>query len=64
MAFGFSQVAMYIETTFHIHRGDSILHGLSHTYLGATVIGLVSFLIGRPVCQWLLIFPLPNQEFA
>jgi hypothetical protein len=54
MVFGFSQVAMDIETLIRILRGDAILHGFTHTYLGATVIALISFLIGRPICQWFL----------
>ena len=65
MLFGFSQVAMDIETLIHILRGDSILHGFTHTYLGATAIGFISFLIGRPICQWFLNRrePDPNLPF-
>src|SRR5205807_4798279 len=49
--FGFSQVAMDIEPLVRILRGDHILHGWTHTYAGATLIALVSLLVGRPVCR-------------
>lgn len=54
LVFGFSQVAMDIEPLVRIVRGDAILHGFTHTYLGATLIGLLSVIVGRPVCQFLL----------
>jgi hypothetical protein len=66
MVFGFSQVAMDIETLIRILRADPILHGFSHTYLGATVVALISFLIGLPICQWILNMrePTPNLPFV
>ena len=33
---------------------DIQLHGISHTYLGATVIALISCVIGKPVCTFFL----------
>lgn len=54
MVFGFSQVAMDIEPLVRILRGDALVHGMTHTYLGATAIALVSLLLGRPICQRLL----------
>lgn len=51
LVFGFSQVAMDLEVGVRILRGDRVLHGFSHTYLGATLIGAASVLLGRPVCQ-------------
>lgn len=54
MVFGFSQVAIDLEPLVRIIRGDTVLHGFTHTYAGATLIGLVSLFLGRPVCQWLL----------
>lgn len=54
MVFGFSQVAIDIEPLVRIIRGDAVLHGFTHTYLGASLIGLVSVVVGRPVCQFLL----------
>jgi hypothetical protein len=54
MVFGFSQVAIDIEPLVRIIRGDALLHGFTHTYLGATFVAIVSVVIGRPVCQFLL----------
>jgi hypothetical protein len=52
--FGFSQVVMDIEPLVRMIRDDVVLHGFVHTYLGATLIGLVSAVAGRPICQALL----------
>jgi len=65
MVFGFSQVAIDIEPLVRIVRGDAILHGFTHTYLGATLIAIVSVAVGRPVCQYLLRYwnPDPSSPF-
>jgi len=52
--FGFSQVAMDIEVLVRLSRGDSLLHGFGHTYLGATLIGIGGILVGKPVCEYCL----------
>ena len=62
MLFGFSQVAMDIEPLVRILRGDAILHGFTHTYLGATLIGLLSVIAGRPICQFLLRYWKPDLD--
>ncbi len=54
IVFGFSQVAIDIEPLVRIIRGDVVLHGFTHTYLGATLIAFVSVVVGRPVCQFFL----------
>lgn len=51
MVFGFSQIAIDIEPLVRIIRGDALLHGFTHTYLGATLIALVCVVLGRPVCH-------------
>ena len=51
MVFGFAQVLEDIEPLVRLFRGDPIKHGLSHSYFGATIIGIVAVLIGRPLCQ-------------
>jgi hypothetical protein len=58
--FGFAQVAMDLEPLARMARGDDIIHGFSHTYLGATLIGVASVLVGRPVCQRLLNYWTPG----
>lgn len=62
MVFGFSQVAIDIEPLVRILRGDAVLHGSTHTYLGATIIGLVAAVIGRPVCQYFLDYWTPDPS--
>lgn len=54
MVFGFAQVVMDLEALVRIMRGDEVIHGYSHTYLGACGIAVLSVLVGRPVCQRLL----------
>src|SRR6266478_6221764 len=49
--FGFAQVAMDVEPLVHLLRGQGIIHGYSHTLLGATLIAAFSVLVGRPLCQ-------------
>jgi Domain of unknown function (DUF4184) len=60
MVFGFSQVAIDLEPLVRIIRGDAVLHGFTHTYLGATLIALVSVIVGRPVCQFFLNYWTPD----
>lgn len=56
LAFGFAQVAMDIEPLVGIIRGSAVLHGVSHTYLGALVIGLLAslltYFIGPPIIRF------------
>jgi hypothetical protein len=54
MVFGFSQVAMDIEPMVRVLRGDTFLHGWTHTYAGAAAIGILSVAAGKPICDWLL----------
>ena len=64
MVFGFSQVAIDIEPLVRIIRGDGVLHGFTHTYLGATAIACASVVIGRPVCQFFLNYWTPDPRSA
>jgi hypothetical protein len=60
--FGFAQVAMDLEPLARMLRGDPAPHGLSHTYAGATAIGVISLLLGRPICRRLLrLWPLEPE---
>lgn len=54
LVFGVAQVAMDIEPLLGIIRGWTVLHGWTHTYLGATLIGIAVFLLAPPLCQWIL----------
>ncbi len=46
--FGLAQLLMDIQPLAAMLGADIELHGLSHTYVGATLIGLISGLAGRP----------------
>src|SRR5262245_34188181 len=62
MVFGFSQVAMDTEVLYHMTRRDLTLHGFNHTYVGGTLVAVISILIGRPLCQFLLNRWIPAAE--
>jgi len=59
MVFGGSQVLMDIEPLIGILTNKPILHGPTHTLLGALIIGTISGAIGKPisalVLRWLSI---------
>ena len=54
LVFGVSQVVIDVEPLVRIIRGDAVLHGFTHTYLGATLVALLAAAIGRPVGRFLL----------
>jgi len=49
MVFGGSQVLMDIEPLIGMLTNKPILHGPTHTLLGALVIGTIAGIIGRPI---------------
>ena len=51
LIFGGSQVLMDIEPLVRLIRGDAVVHGITHTLLGALVIGIVSAAVGRPLSE-------------
>lgn len=51
MVFGGSQVLMDIEPLIGILRDWDVLHGYSHTLAGATIIGGIAGVIGRPISE-------------
>ena len=66
--FCFAQVLMDIEVIIYMARGGERLHGAMHTYLGAAAVAILSFLIGRPICErilrwWLEKRGLPLKEY-
>ncbi len=52
--FTFTQVVIDLESATRFLLEDEVLHGISHTYLGATVVGVVGLFIGKPVCEFCL----------
>ena len=56
MLFGYSQILIDIEALVHIYRNDFYLHGFPHSFLGATLIGIVALVTGKPICEGVLAF--------
>lgn len=54
LVFGIAQMAMDIEPLAGIMRGSDVLHGWTHTVLGATLIGSAVFLLAPPLCNRIL----------
>lgn len=54
MVFGGSQVLMDIEPLIGILLQKPILHGPTHTVLGALVIGTIAGIVGKPVSAFVL----------
>lgn len=54
ITFGIAQVAMDIEPGVRIWVGSDVLHGPTHTILGALVIGFLVLLIAPSICNYLL----------
>jgi hypothetical protein len=52
--FCYSQVVIDLETGCYLLRGEYPVHRFFHTYVGATLVGLVCALTGRPICQFAL----------
>jgi len=47
MVFGWAQIVMDLQPLFVMITGEGHLHGFSHTYLGATLLAIVSALSGK-----------------
>lgn len=54
LSFGVAQVAMDIEPLIGIIRGADVLHGPTHTYLGAIVIAVLAAAVSPPICRPIL----------
>lgn len=54
LVFGIAQVAMDIEPLLGIINGWDVLHGWTHTWIGATLIGIAVFFLAPPPCRWML----------
>ena len=54
MIFGGSQVLIDLEPLVHMVRGDPVLHGPAHTFVGALGVALVAAVVGRPVSEFVL----------
>jgi len=56
LVFGGSQVLIDLEPAYRMYVGDPILHGVTHTILGALAIGVAATLIGKPISECFLRF--------
>jgi len=54
LTYGVAQVAMDIEPLIGMFQGAAVLHGRSHSYLGATVIALLVLFLSPPMSRALL----------
>ena len=54
MIFGGAQVLIDLEPLVHRVRGDPVLHGPAHTFVGALGIAGVAAVVGRPVSMFVL----------
>jgi len=48
--FVFSQVLTDVEPLYYILSGEAPIHRFFHTCVGATLVGVASYFIGRPLC--------------
>jgi hypothetical protein len=62
ITFGIAQVAMDIEPGVGMLTGADVLHGPTHTILGALVIAYLVTLIAPSICNYLL--KMWNKEVA
>jgi membrane-bound metal-dependent hydrolase YbcI (DUF457 family) len=51
MVFGWSQIVMDIQPLLVILTGQGHLHGITHTYIGASLLALVSALSGKYLAE-------------
>ena len=65
LIFAGSQVLMDIEPGVRMLQDSAILHGPSHTYLGALVVGSVAAILGKPITEFVLRqFKVRNYELT
>src|SRR5262245_27513917 len=65
MVFGGCEVLMDIEPLIHMVRGDTLLHGPTHTISGALVIGAAAGSIGKPISEAVLrMLAIPYYPFT
>lgn len=52
--FAFSQVLIDIEPLYYLVQGEYPIHRFFHSYLGATLIVVAAYILGRPMCGLVL----------
>ncbi|MEM8501400.1 MAG: hypothetical protein AAF542_25550 [Pseudomonadota bacterium] len=56
VVFGGSQILIDLEPLVQLYRGASVIHGHSHSVLGAVSIGILATVLGKPIGQVFLLF--------
>lgn len=63
MVFGWAQIIMDIQPLIVLITGEGQLHGFSHTYLGASILALLSAFTGKYLSEFgLIILTLSKKE--
>ncbi len=63
MVFGWAQIVMDIQPLLVLISGQGHLHGFSHTYVGASLLALISALTGKYLSEFgLLILAISNKQ--
>ena len=63
MVFGWSQIIMDLQPLFVMITGEGQLHGFSHTFIGATLIAVVSALTGKYLSEFgLVVLKIARKE--
>ena len=55
MVFGWTQIVMDLQPLFVMITGEGQLHGFSHTFIGATLIAIISALTGKYLSEFGLV---------
>lgn len=50
--FAFAQIVIDLQPLLAMFGADIELHGFSHTYLGATLVAMISSIAGKPLCEY------------
>ncbi len=63
MVFGWAQIVMDLQPLFVLITGEGQLHGFSHTFIGASLIGVISALTGKYFSEFgLLVLDISKKE--
>ena len=52
MVFGWAQIVMDVQPLIVLLSGEGQLHGFSHTFIGATLLGAFSVITGKHLAEW------------
>lgn len=50
--FMLTQIVIDFEVLWHLIRWNPSLHGIWHTYIGATIAAIIAFIVGKPVSEY------------